>query len=120
MSRSFERLLDLYDVIALVHVHNAGAVFGNFCRFEAGIGQNDYQIAGGPPPSCRSVELDRSRSWPSSNDVCLQARPVVHIDDVNLLKGSDLRCFHQRGIQRQASFVMQVSRRHASAMDLGL
>src|SRR5215203_505757 len=85
-----------------------------------GVGHEDDDITRRAEPRARAVQLHDPGTGLAGNEIGLQPRAVVDVDDLHALVRQHVGRFHQRTVEREATLVVQVGPGERRAMDLGL
>lgn len=94
-------------------------MFGSFFFCVVCIAADDDHVAFFDQSRGSSIQADDSGTGFSGDSVCGQAIAVGDVVDLNAFKFDDIGGLHQVGVDGDAAFVVEVSFRHRSSVNLG-
>src|SRR5690606_27144612 len=109
---------DVEHPVALVDEDDGRGVGAGVGVAEHAVGDEDDEVAGVDEVGGRAVDLDVAAPALAGDDVGGEPGAVGDVDDVDLLAGQEVCGVEQVRVHGDGADVVQVGRRHGSALDL--
>ena len=81
------------------------------------VGDHNHPVPRGDALRGRPIDTERARPGCAFDTVRDHPLTVVHVEDMHLFIGGQVRRLHELGIEREAARVFDVGLRHGRAMD---